>query len=945
MLQAIADPEDALLIATHDLAVIWMSQTMERLLGLTLHDARGADLGFVLESRLIPLLPGEEPCGSALLTALRRSEEVPHLTCPVRTVTGVRWYDYSSARLQEEPGSEPFWIVRLHDVTCKVRTENELQRCRRTASLLADAATELVGLSPDTDIYAVIARHLCALVPGATVIVSTADIRRGTLTTRAVAGDAALLAGAAEILGADMRGMTLTLPPAIRSIMLKGGIETVLGGIAEAALGQLPKEVCRRLEEYGRIGAVYCIPFTWKGEVFGSAVIFTRQGGEALDTDTVDTFRGLAAIALQRRCAETGLRENEEKFRLLAEHAQDIIYRFVYTPVLHVAYVSPSVAAITGHVPEEFYADPSLYLSIIHPDDRPKIDSLLRGDLRESATLTLRERSRDGTVIWMEHHVTPIFDDTGNLVAVEGISRNITARKRVEEQLRIRDAAIESSPTPFLIATSEGTISSANAAALEQLGYDDAAALIGRNVREFTSSSDAAEAITRALLETGSYRGEIPGRRRNGRTTTILLSARAIAGAAEQPGRIAVSFIDIGDRKRAEDELKRRARYLSVLNEVIGISVASLSLDDLLESVLLKVLPLLDVDRGAIYILDPARKKAHLRWQHGIPEAQRAQNRVLDIRHWPENLVFVAGQPWYIGRTRGIGAAAGRLLNRFDVSALACIPLLADSVVVGALYLGTRKRAAFSSDEKTILEAVGRAVGSGLLKMLLLQQLEDAHQEANLYLDILTHDIGNTENVSTLYADLLLETLEGEKALYAAKLRASIQKSIEILRSVSTIRKIHEESPALKPVDLDAVLRGEIDHVPSVPITYDGFPVTVWADELLAEVPGNLIGNAVRFGGSDVAITVRVEELDGEVLVSIEDTGPGIPDAQKEAIFHRFERGRGRATGQGLGLYIVRMLVTRYGGEVRVEDRACGRPEEGAAFRFTLRKAGAGEGI
>jgi len=59
----------------------------------------------------------------------------------------------------------------------------------------------------------------------------------------------------------------------------------------------------------------------------------------------------------------------------------------------------------------------------------------------------------------------------------------------------------------------------------------------------------------------------------------------------------------------------------------------------------------------------------------------------------------------------------------------------------------------------------------------------------------------------------------------------------------------------------------------------------------------------------------------------------------KRLLFQRFERGMGRGRGEGLGLYIVRTLVERYGGKVWIEDRVPGRPGEGAAFRFTLRKA------
>ncbi|MCC7556149.1 MAG: ATP-binding protein, partial [Methanoculleus marisnigri] len=50
-------------------------------------------------------------------------------------------------------------------------------------------------------------------------------------------------------------------------------------------------------------------------------------------------------------------------------------------------------------------------------------------------------------------------------------------------------------------------------------------------------------------------------------------------------------------------------------------------------------------------------------------------------------------------------------------------------------------------------------------------------------------------------------------------------------------------------------------------------------------------------------------------------------------------KGKSSKSGKGLGLYIVRMLVTRYGGSIRVEDRVPGATEEGAAFRFTLKRA------
>ena len=218
------------------------------------------------------------------------------------------------------------------------------------------------------------------------------------------------------------------------------------------------------------------------------------------------------------------------------------------------------------------------------------------------------------------------------------------------------------------------------------------------------------------------------------------------------------------------------------------------------------------------------------------------------------------------------------------------------------------------------------------------EQLKQSQADTSLYLDILTHDINNINTASLNYGKLL-ETRAGEaRAELSRKLIQSLDKSSDIIRNISTLRKIQEITSPLVPVSLSSIIRKEIAGFPDAWIEYDGTDAVVLADEMLSSVFINLIGNSIKFGGAGLHVVIRVEPKENDVQVSIEDDGPGIPDTLKPLLFERFRRGDTTVSGKGLGLFICRSLVERYGGRIRVEDRVQNDPSQGAAIRFTLQK-------
>jgi signal transduction histidine kinase len=116
----------------------------------------------------------------------------------------------------------------------------------------------------------------------------------------------------------------------------------------------------------------------------------------------------------------------------------------------------------------------------------------------------------------------------------------------------------------------------------------------------------------------------------------------------------------------------------------------------------------------------------------------------------------------------------------------------------------------------------------------------------------------------------------------------------------------------------------------------EGDPTVVCAPDKVERVLLNLLTNAIRHTPSDGAVAVVVEPLEDEVLVTVEDTGEGIPPESARRVFEHFWRGdrsRARATGSaGLGLAIAHGLVEAQGGRIWAENRS----EGGARVSFTL---------
>lgn len=181
-------------------------------------------------------------------------------------------------------------------------------------------------------------------------------------------------------------------------------------------------------------------------------VPITREGEETTYISARNTFvpsRGLMISTVWdvtgRKATEMALRESEERYRRLVENSPDLIYRYRFRPEPAFEYVNPAATAITGFTPEEHYSDPQLGLKLVHPEDRHLLEAFFDpGGMEGPAKpLTLRWIRKNGEIVWTEQRNVLIHDREGRLLAVEGIARDVTAQKEMEEGIRRLNVELE----------------------------------------------------------------------------------------------------------------------------------------------------------------------------------------------------------------------------------------------------------------------------------------------------------------------------------------------------------------------------------------------------------------------------------------------------------------------------------------------------------------------
>jgi PAS domain S-box-containing protein len=559
---------------------------------------------------------------------------------------------------------------------------------------------------------------------------------------------------------------------------------------------------------------------------------------------------------------------------------------------------------LVGESWERFYS--SSEATRIEEDVFPELKA--RHEWRGEAT----GQQADGTTFPQELTLTRMED--GGSVA---IVRDITESRERERRLR---SIIENVPIVVFVFEEDGTITLSEGKSLEALGLDPGE-VVGDSIFEmYADFPEVTDGCRQAL---------------DGKTVHRTLDLGEVVFETwltpvyenDEVARVIGTAMDVTEqyeqRQRIESlhEASRRLTYATTVEDVAETSV------DIAEEVLdcpLSTMWHYDNPSGSLVPLGMTDSSKELLEVDSMTDLDPITEGKLGME------VFQQGESWTTENYQEVENSA------FDQAfgSMLLIPL-GD---IGLLEIGRQEPGEIPEMDLKQAEILGLNAQAALDRVEREEELETRTSQMEFINSILRHDVLNGMTVIRARAEILEGELDGEHGEYAETIRRWCDDITAFVERVQTVLNAlgGQEDVSLEAVNVSKLLEEELDRIGQTypDIEFDiSLPdeLQVHADELLGDVLGNIVRNAIEHNETDgLRIEASAEQVDDRVRVRIADNGRGIQPEQREAVFRRGET-HAKSAGSGFGLFFVDAMVKAYGGNIRIEDN-----DPGAAFIVEL---------
>ncbi|NJR26454.1 MAG: PAS domain S-box protein [Richelia sp. CSU_2_1] len=690
------------------------------------------------------------------------------------------------------------------------------------------------------------------------------------------------------------------------------------------------------------------------------------------------------------------LRQSEERFRIAAESASDLIYEWDINTGIMLWFGRPDEHL--GYERGEFPRTRQAWHDILHPEDRARVAAAVEAYLQNSSDAPFlqeyRVLCRHGEVLHWIDRGKAVRDSLGNPCKWIGAIGDITARKQAEFQRNlalVREQAArhqaqaseqlyrvlaETIPQIVWTALPDGGVDYFNQRWFEYTGLT-LAETQGWGWQPVLHPDDVQNCLERwnNSVQTGGIY-EVEYRFKRGVDGAYRWHLGRALPVRDATGKIIKWFgtcTDIDDRHREAQTADFRARSLALL------SSSSLDLEAALQGLADLAVPGL-ADWCCVHLLrgdgsivlqavahsDP--QKVALLWQidRRAPVDPQGRHGVAKVLRAGKSKVY-ANIPDSVLSTVVPDAELRSMLREEGSLSAMCVPLIARGRTLGAISLlcGDGGRG-FGAADLAVVEDLARDAAVAIDNARLYREAQEANRMKDEFLRTLSHELRTPMNSILGWAQMLrqrklssekmavgLETIERNSRL----LTQTIDDLLEVSRIVSgnvclrrrPVDLVRAIEAAAAAVRADAEAKG----IELAIVIGEGIRPVSGDAARLQQVLWNLLNNAIKFTPAGGRVEIRLSEVSGQrgggnnaavdfVAIAVSDTGIGISEEFLPFVFDRFRQADSTSRryygGLGLGLAIVRHLVELHGGTVWAES-----PGEGLGSTFGVRLPSGGD--
>ncbi len=537
------------------------------------------------------------------------------------------------------------------------------------------------------------------------------------------------------------------------------------------------------------------------------------------------------------------------------------------------------------------------------------------------------------------------------------VVRDITDRRSAEEKYRLLFEQVQEG---VYVANPSGKLVDCNDALVHMLGYSNREELLVLNLdSEICVDPKQREAFRREIEGQDYVRNfDVTLRRKDGTLLLAVESSFATRDASGKVERYQGFVLDMTEKRRAEDEMRRRNRELNALNAMAVVAAQSFDLDEILNLTLRQVVTLFGAESGTVYLSDSDTTTYRRRAAWGPRSRDKMRTAEVCFTEGFGDLVMRS-------RTEVVTAeylphlppmVAEFVRSEADRSWIWVLFWGKDSPV-GIMGLCSNLGYEYSSNDENLLVAISRQLATTIEKVRLYEETCRAYEDLRKTQEQLlqsekmsavgqliagvAHELNNPLTAILGYAQLLeTEGLNSRAQDYVSKLFKQAQRTHRVVQNLLSfarqrkperdevdLRKVLDETLALRDYDLKINnIRVERD-LPSEKALVVADPHQI--EQVFLNIINNAV-DAILETGRSGKLKIRISCVGSHVCTQFTDDGAGIKDAKR--IFDPFYTTKSVGKGTGLGLSICYGIVKEHGGDITANNA----PEGGAVIEVRL---------